>query len=127
MVRALPPRMTTSRVQLGHAYRGMFQHFRNRRVVGAFIVGSTVFFAGIGMFTYLPYYLTAPPFRLSTAVVSSAYLVYIAGILASLISGRLASRGGARALMGAGLAISCRGAVGTPQLPNYECGPLPSS
>jgi len=113
MARALPPRLTTTRVQLGHAYRGMFQHFRNRRVVGAFIVGSTVFFAVIGMFTYLPYYLTAPPFRLSTAVVSSAYLVYIAGVLASLISGRLASRVGARALMGAGLVISCLGVLGT--------------
>lgn len=113
MGRALPPRRTTERIKLAHAYRGMFRHFRNRRVVGAFIIGSTVFFAVIGMFTYLPYYLTAPPFRLSTAVVSSAYLVYIAGVLASLISGRLASRVGARALMGAGLALSCFGVIGT--------------
>ncbi len=113
MGRALPPRRTTARVPFAQAYRGMFGHFRNRRVVGAYVIGGTVFFSFIGMFTYLPYYLTAPPFLLSTAVVSSAYLVYLAGVLASLISGRLASRVGARAVMAAGMAIACCGALGT--------------
>ncbi len=113
MARALPARLTTPRLKLAHAYRGMFHHFRNRRVLGAYLIGGTVFFAFIGMFTYLPYYLTAPPFRLSTALVSSTYLVYGAGVVTSLITGRLASRIGSRALMAAGLAIACCGALGT--------------
>jgi YNFM family putative membrane transporter len=92
--------------RLGEAYRGMFGHFRDRRLIGAFIIGGTVFFSFIGVFTYLPYYLTAPPFHLSTALVSSVYLVYLAGVFTSLVSGRLSARAGRRALMAVGLAVA---------------------
>ena len=81
-------------IRLGSAYRGMLVHFRNRRLIGAFVIGAGVFFSFIGVFTYLPYYLTAPPFHLSTALVSSVYLVYIAGVFTSLVSGRLSRRVG---------------------------------
>jgi YNFM family putative membrane transporter len=72
-----------------------------------------VFFCFIGVFTYLPYYLTAAPFHLSTALVSSIYLVYLAGIVTSLATGRLAPYVSARALMAAGLAIAGIGVAGT--------------
>ena len=91
----------------------MFVHFGNRRLIGAFVIGATVFFSFIGVFTYLPYYLTAPPFRLSTALVSSVYLVYVAGVFASLVSGRLSQRVGRRVVMAAGLAIAAAGVLGT--------------
>ncbi len=113
IARYLPRREGNPTVRLSDAYRGMFAHFRNRRLVGAFLIGGAVFFCFIGVFTYLPYYLTAPPFRLSTAVVSSVYLVYIAGVFTSVISGRLSGRLGRRAVMAAGLAIACLGVLGT--------------
>ena len=109
----LPHREGRPWVRLGDAYRGMFAHFHNRRLVGAFLIGGAVFFCFIGVFTYLPYYLTAPPFHLSTAVVSSVYLVYIAGVFTSLASGRLSNRVGRRAVMAGGLAIACAGVIGT--------------
>ena len=87
IARGLPAGQGAAGIRLGSAYRGMFVHFRNRRLVGAFVIGGGVFFCFIGVFTYLPYYLTAPPFRLSTALVSSVYLVYIAGVFTSLVSG----------------------------------------
>jgi YNFM family putative membrane transporter len=113
IARHLPRREGNPTVRLSDAYRGMFAHFRNRRLVGAFLIGGAVFFCFIGVFTYLPYYLTAPPFHLSTAVVSSVYLVYIAGVFTSVVSGRLSGRVGRRAVMGAGLAIACLGVLGT--------------
>ncbi len=95
------------------ADRGVLGHFGDRRLIGAFLIGGAVFFSFIGVFTYLPYYLTAPPFRLSTAVVSSVYLVYVAGVVTSLISGRLSIRVGRRSLMAIGLSIAAAGVVGT--------------
>jgi YNFM family putative membrane transporter len=92
---------------------GLTSHFGNRRLVGAFVIGASVFFAFIGVFTYLPYYLTAAPFSLSTAVVSSVYLVYLAGVLTSLSTGRLASRFGGLAVMAAGLSVAIAGVLGT--------------
>jgi YNFM family putative membrane transporter len=113
VARALPAGKASEGVRLSHAYRGMFGHFRNRRLIGSFAIGGAVFFAFIGVFTYLPYYLTAPPFRLSTALVSSVYLVYIAGVFTSLASGRLSRRVGRRAVMAAGLVIAALGVLAT--------------
>ena len=88
-------------------------HFGNRRLLGAFVIGACVFFAFIGVFTYLPYYLTAAPFRLSTALVSSVYLVYVAGVFTSIVTGRLSRRFGARAVMATGFGIAIAGVLGT--------------
>jgi len=113
MARGLPSGQGIPGVRLSSAYRGMFTHFRNRRLIGAFIIGGGVFFSFIGVFTYLPYYLTAAPFHLSTALVSSVYLVYIAGVFTSLVSGRFSRRFGRRPVMAAGLSIASAGVLGT--------------
>jgi YNFM family putative membrane transporter len=107
--RTVPASKPGQTVRFGLAYRGMFGHFRNRRLVGAFLIGAGVFFATIGVFTYLPYYLTAAPFNLSTAAVSSIYIVYLAGVVTSLTSGRMVRRVGPRGLMGGGLAVAALG------------------
>lgn len=103
----------TKRARLRIDPRELVQHFSNRRLVGAFLIGGAVFFCFIGVFTYLPYYLTAAPFHLSTAFVSSIYLVYIAGIFTSIVSGRLSSRFGGRPVMAVGLLIAAGGVAGT--------------
>jgi len=111
--RALPKGTAGESVRLAEAYRGMFRHFRNRRLVGSFLIGATVFFAFIGVFTYLPYYLTADPFRLSTALVSSVYLVYVAGVFTSIAIGRIAHRKGSRPVMAAGFLIAIAAVLST--------------
>jgi YNFM family putative membrane transporter len=107
----IPPGHKARTVGSGLAFRGMFGHFRNRRLLGSFVIGAGVFFATIGVFTYLPYYLTAPPFNLSTAVISSLYVIYVVGVLTSLVSGRIAVRVGFRTLMAIGLGISALGVI----------------
>ena len=111
IARELPRSAKGARLKLEP--RDLLQHFRNRRLVGAFLIGGAVFFCFIGVFTYLPYYLTAAPFHLSTAFVSSIYLVYIAGIFTSIVSGRLSSRFGGRLVMAVGLVIAAGGVAGT--------------
>jgi YNFM family putative membrane transporter len=92
-----------------HAYRGMFQHVQNPALLGAFIIGATLFFGFIGVFTYLPYHLTAAPYRLSTGATATIYLVYTAGVIISPIAGRLSARITQRTLMAIGIAVAMSG------------------
>jgi YNFM family putative membrane transporter len=93
--------------------REMLGHLRNRRLLGAFLIGGAVLFAFIAVFTFLPYYLTAQPFGLSTAAVSGFYLAYLAGVVTSLLVPRFAGRISQRSIMGAGLLVAGAGVTGT--------------
>ncbi len=75
--------------------RDMGLHLRNRRLVGAFIIGFSSFFAFIGIFTYLPYYLTGPTFRLPTIALGLVYLLWLTGVF-SPAAGAIAARTGSR-------------------------------
>jgi YNFM family putative membrane transporter len=91
------------------AWSEMLQHLREPRLVGAYLVGGALFFAFIGIFTYLPFRLAAPPYRLSPGLISSVYLVYAAGILSSRTAGRLSGALPPRRLIAVGLAIEAAG------------------
>jgi YNFM family putative membrane transporter len=94
---------------LGAAWAGMLRHLRDPRLVGAYLVGAALFFGWIGIFTYLPYHLAAPPYGLSTAAISSVYLVYAAGVLSSSVAGRLSGRVPPRRLIAIGLLVEAAG------------------
>ncbi|MDB5092262.1 MAG: major facilitator superfamily 1 [Candidatus Eremiobacteraeota bacterium] len=99
-----------SRVRAMHdlsaSYAGMWGHLRDARLVGAFAIGAALFFGFIGIFTYLPFYLTAAPFHLTTAAVAWLYASYLAGVLVSPIAGRLSGTFSKRLVMAAGIAIA---------------------
>ncbi len=109
---------------VGNAFREMARHLGNRRIVGGLVIGFSVFFGFIAVFTYLPYYLTAPPFGLSTAQVSGVYLVYVAGIATSWTAGRAAGRLGRRTIMAAGFLMAGAAVAGTlaRSIPAVVCG-----
>ena len=94
--------------------------------MGAFLVGGALFFAFIGAYTYLPYHLTAPPFSLSTALVSGAYVTYIAGVLISPLAGRWSRKFGQLNLSALGMVIAAGGLALTliPSLPVILVGLL---
>lgn len=75
--------------------RDMGLHLHNRRLVGAFIIGFSSFFAFIGIFTYLPYYLTGPIFRLPAIALGLVYLLWLTGVC-SPAAGAIAARIGSR-------------------------------
>ena len=108
LARALSPARVAAPVGFRAATRGMLGHLRSPRLLGAFLVGASLFFGWIGIFTYLPYHLTGR-WGLSTSLVSSVYLVYAAGVLASPVAGRLAGRIAPRTLIGWGLAVELVG------------------
>jgi YNFM family putative membrane transporter len=109
LARGLPPAAAAERTGWTSAYRGMLAHLRDRRLLGAYLVGASLFFGWTGVFTYLPYLLTAPPHRLSTGLVSSVYLVYAAGVVASPLAGRVSGRVPPRRLIAIGLAVQAAG------------------
>jgi YNFM family putative membrane transporter len=98
---------------LGLAWRGMFAHLREPRLVGAFLVGLSLFFGWIAIFTYLPYHLAAEPYRLSTSGVSWVFAVYLAGVVVSPVAGRAATKLPARRIIGFGLALAAASSAAT--------------
>jgi len=91
------------------SYRAMVGHLGDARQVGAFIAGATLFFGFIGLFTYLPYLLTSPPYALSTGTVAWFYTSYLAGVFTAPVAGRLSARLPRRVLIAAGFAVALAG------------------
>lgn len=79
----------------------------NRRLLGATIAGSGLFFSFQGVFSYVEYRLEASPFSLSPTATGFVFLVWVMGI-AGPGAGRLADARGWRfvALGGLGLAAA---------------------
>ncbi len=96
----------------------MALHWRNRRLVGAFIIGFTLFFGFIGTLTYLPYYLTGPYFKLPTVALSLVYLLWLTGVF-SPAAGTLAGRTGSRRAIVFSMGLAAAGLLITliPMLP----------
>ncbi len=109
LARGLAPGAGRRAAGLGAAWAGMLGHLRDPRLVGAYLVGGALFFGWIGIFTYLPFHLAAPPYALPTGAISSVYLVYAAGVVSSPVAGRLSGRVPPRALIAVGLAVAAAG------------------
>jgi MFS transporter, YNFM family, putative membrane transport protein len=79
--------------------------FRNRRLIATFAVGFNVLFSLVGVFTWITFYLSAPPFSLSTTALSSLFFVYLIGLVVTPFAGYLITKVGLR--VGIGGAITC--------------------
>jgi YNFM family putative membrane transporter len=109
LARGLAGSAAGERRSLAAAWAGMLRHLADPPLAGAYLVGASLFFGWIGIFTFLPFRLAAPPYGLSTGAISSVYLVYSAGVLVSPISGRLSLRIPPRRLIAAGLVVEAIG------------------
>jgi predicted MFS family arabinose efflux permease len=74
----------------------MLRHLRNPRLVATYAVGFCVMFSLLGTFTYVNFYLAAPPFRLSTAQLGQLFVVYLIGAVITPRAGRMIDRVGHR-------------------------------
>jgi len=70
-----------------------------------FSVAFSAFFVFSSVFNYLPFYLSAPPFGLSTEFVTLTYCSYLVGILAAPLAGKLSNRIGNGASMALGAVV----------------------
>lgn len=93
--------------------------FRSRRLVATFAVGFNVLFSLVGVFTWITFHLSAAPFLLSTAALSSLFFVYLIGLVVTPAAGFLITRVGLRAGIAGAICCSITGVLLTlaPSLP----------
>jgi len=84
---------------------------RDRRLVATYAIGFNVLFTLVALFTYVTFYLSAPPFSLGTAAVSGVFVVYVVGAVATPIAGRFIDRVGPRVVIVGALAVGAAGAL----------------
>jgi MFS family permease len=91
----------------------------NTQLIATNAVGFCVLFVQVAVFTYVAFYLSAPPFSLSTAALGWLFTVFLLGAIATPIAGHYVDLRGHRAGMLLGMAIGVAGAFATltPWLP----------
>ena len=82
--------------QRGSMGRAMLRHLRNPRLAATYAVGFCVLFTLVATFTYVNFYLAAPPFSLSTAALGLLFVVYLVGAVVTPLVGRAIDRMGHR-------------------------------
>ncbi len=91
--------------------RAMGRHFKNGPLLATFAAGFNVLFCHVGLFTYITFRLSKPPFSLSVKAQSMIFLVYGLGVIISPITGKFVDRYGHRAVAMAGVAALISGAL----------------
>ena len=105
------PRHLHAEAGLGAQVFGMLRHLRNPRLIATFAVGFNVLFSLVGIFTYITFYLAAPPFRLSTEALSYLFVVYLIGLLVTPGAGYLISHVGLRIGIAGAILVSMLGVL----------------
>lgn len=104
--------------------RAMGRHLKNPRLIATYAVGFCVLFSMLATFTYVNFYLAAPPFHLNPAELGLLFVVYLAGAVASPVAGRWIDRVGHRVTLIAAYAGAVGGMLLTliPSLPPILMG-----
>ena len=118
--RSRPSLPRESRLEAGQPSRResrlapLLANLRNGRLLATFGIGFCMLFTLVAMFSYITFYLAAPPFLLSPTDLSWLFAVYLLGLIATLIVGRVLARVGLRrgmiaaviaALLGVGITL----------------------
>ncbi len=77
----------------------VIRHLRNPQLLATFAVGFNVLFTLVATFTYITFYLAAPPFGLSSAQLSALFMVYLVGLVITPLGGIWIFRVGSRAAL----------------------------
>jgi YNFM family putative membrane transporter len=122
---ALPRERNFVRAEgLRHSARLALGHLFNPPIVATFAIGFAVLFAFVAAFTYVNFYLAAPPFDLSASALGSIFVVYLLAVVVTPMTGRWAGIIGRRALVISAVAVWCVGLLITlvPWLPAIIAG-----
>jgi YNFM family putative membrane transporter len=93
----LPPGRHFARSRRGGSgARAMWRHLRNPRMAATYAVGFCVMFTLLGTFTYINFYLSAPPFSLTTRALGLLFVVYLVGAIVTPTAGKLIDSRGHR-------------------------------
>ena len=78
------------------ALRAVGRFARDPHLLATYAIGGSVLFTLVAAFTFATYHLAAPPFSLGTIALGNVFFVYLAGVVASPLAGRLIDRLGHR-------------------------------
>jgi YNFM family putative membrane transporter len=104
-------RFQGTRPAFSRLFLPMLSHLRNPRLLTTYLVGFNVLFSLVGVFTYITFYLAAPPFSLSTAKLSLLFVVYLVGLVATPLAGALLPRVGLRTGITGSILLSLAGVL----------------
>jgi len=109
---------------LSHSLRLMLGHFGNLELITTFMVGFATLFSFVATFTYVNFYLAAPPFNLPASALGSIFVVYLVAIAVTPLTGGWIRRIGSRALVMVSAAVWWLGLLITlvPWLPAIIAG-----
>lgn len=108
----LPPsRRFAPRRELGFAQHreALVSHLGDARLRVIFAMGFALMGSFVTLYNYVGYRLLAPPYRLNQAQIGAIFVVYLAGVVASPLSGRVADAIGRARVLGASLALMLTG------------------
>jgi YNFM family putative membrane transporter len=105
----LPKAKNFTRANLSGATEEALRHMRNPGLLANFVMGFMILFVLIGAFTYVNFYLAAPPFDLSPALLGSIFAVYLLGAITTPLSGILLDRSGIVPTLNLALGLSVTG------------------
>ena len=91
----------------------IFAHLRDRRLLSAYCVGFNVLFGLVTMFTYVNFFLAAPPYRLDAGQLGLVFCVYLIGIAVTPTAGWWIDRLGQRRMLLLAAAVSAAGCACT--------------
>ena len=77
---------------LKNDFRGFYQHMKNPMLLLMFGLGITLQMSFTGMWTYLPFHLTGPPYAMSLESISALYFAYGLGIIGAPTASYLSNR-----------------------------------
>ncbi|WP_374710908.1 MFS transporter [Paraburkholderia terricola] len=84
-----------------HHRTALLKQFTRPGLPLLFLLGFVLMGSFVTLYNYIGYRLLAPPYRLSQAEIGAIFVVYLAGVIASPLSGRMADTfGRARVLIG---------------------------
>ncbi|MGD8429908.1 MAG: MFS transporter [Ectothiorhodospiraceae bacterium] len=111
--RALPPSRQFRPRPLGIRQMGadLAGHLRDPAILPAYLAGGLNFFIFVNLYSYITYRLSAPPYSLSPGWLGLLFLTYLAGTLASAVSGRVLLRLTAPRAMAAGSVVMIAGSA----------------
>jgi predicted MFS family arabinose efflux permease len=124
MWRWLPTGSHIARARAVAGFRAALEHLRNPRLTATYAVGFCVLFSMTSTFTYITFYLAAPPFRLRPASLGSLFFVYLIGAAITPGAGRWIDRYGQRLALAAAVTAGIGGMLLTliPRLPAVVAG-----
>jgi MFS transporter, YNFM family, putative membrane transport protein len=104
--------------------RQMLAHLRNGQLIATYAVGFGVLFNFIATFTYVSFYLAAPPYNLSASWLGAIFVVYLTGSVLTPWTGWAVGRFGRRRFVVRVIAVWVAGIALTlvPSLPLIIAG-----